>query len=82
VSLSFLLVRQGLTKDSKSNAPLTYLEQKRRAAQEEYRDMQAFIAARKGDYERLQEAERQALAKKMSGTLWGALSGHVWGETD
>jgi import inner membrane translocase subunit TIM50 len=52
---------------------LTYLEQKRKEAQRQYKEEQAYIELHKGDFERLMEEDRQAMAKEMSGTLWGAL---------
>jgi len=49
------------------------LEQKRKEAQKQYLTEQAYIKAHKADFERMLEEDRQAMAKEMAGTLWGAL---------
>jgi hypothetical protein len=79
VSVSYLfvpLITLGANVDpqaAKPAVPLTYLEQKRKDAQLQYKEEQAYIQSHKADFERLLEEDRQAMAKEMSGTLWGAL---------
>ncbi|EIW80210.1 HAD-like protein [Coniophora puteana RWD-64-598 SS2] len=58
-----------------SPVPPTYLEQKRTEAQRIYKEEQAYIAANKHEFERLLEEDRQAMAREMSGSLWGMLDG-------
>jgi mitochondrial import inner membrane translocase subunit TIM50 len=58
---------------STSPIPPTYLEQKRKEAQIQYKEEIAYIQEHKADFERLMEEERQAAEKEMSGTLLGAL---------
>ncbi|EGO00630.1 hypothetical protein SERLA73DRAFT_178488 [Serpula lacrymans var. lacrymans S7.3] len=55
---------------SSSPIPPTYLEQKRKEAQALYREEQAYIEKNKGEFERLLELDREAMAKEMSGSLW------------
>jgi len=62
-----------ILQQSRSPVPLTYLEQKRLEAQRQYKEEQAYIAAHKDEFERLLEEDRQAMAREMSGNLWGAL---------
>jgi hypothetical protein len=45
-----------------------------------YKEEQAYIQAHKADFERLLEEDRQAMAKEMSGTLWGALDSLTRGD--
>ncbi|KAH7929536.1 HAD-like protein [Leucogyrophana mollusca] len=56
-----------------SPIPPTYLEQKRAEAQRVYKEEQAYIAANKNEFDRLLEEDRLAMAKEMSGSLWGVL---------
>ncbi|KII95425.1 hypothetical protein PLICRDRAFT_25908 [Plicaturopsis crispa FD-325 SS-3] len=63
----------GSSTQSASPVPLTYLEQKRKEAQLQYKEEQAYIQANKANFERLLEEERQAMAREMSGNLFGVL---------
>ncbi|KAG1865503.1 HAD-like domain-containing protein [Suillus subalutaceus] len=63
----------GPSESSRSPVPLTYLEQKRLEAQRQYKEEQLYIATHKDEFERLLEEDRQAMAREMSGSLWGAL---------
>jgi import inner membrane translocase subunit TIM50 len=63
----------GSSSADSSPVPLTYLEQKRKEAQFQYKEEQAYLQSHKADFERLLEEDRQAMAKEMSGSLWGAL---------
>lgn len=58
---------------SHSPIPPTYLEQKRAEAQRQYKEEQAYIATHKGEFDKVLEEERQAMAKEMSGSLLGLL---------
>jgi len=64
---------------SKSPIPPTYLEQKRAEAQALYREEQEYIAANKGNFERLLEEDRQAMAKEMSGNALGVVQSMFFG---
>ncbi|KAG8220556.1 HAD-like domain-containing protein [Butyriboletus roseoflavus] len=64
----------GVNPDSShSPIPPTYLEQKRAEAQRQYKEEQAYIAAHKGEFDKVLDEERQAMAKEMSGSLLGLL---------
>ncbi|TFK50915.1 HAD-like protein [Heliocybe sulcata] len=63
----------GGTSNNTSPIPPTYLEQKRAEAQQLYKEEQAYIASHKDEFERLLEEDRKAMAREMSGSLWGAL---------
>ncbi|GJE94720.1 HAD-like domain-containing protein [Phanerochaete sordida] len=63
----------GSQKDD-SPVPPTYLEQKRREAQANYREEQAYIAANKAHFDRLLKEEQEAYEKQMPSTFWGAIS--------
>lgn len=63
----------GPSESSHSPVPLTYLEQKRLEAQRQYKEEQSYIATHKHEFERLLEEDRQAMAREMSGSLWGVL---------
>ncbi|THH09473.1 hypothetical protein EW145_g1996 [Phellinidium pouzarii] len=60
---------------SRSPEPLTYLERKRKEAQAQYLDEQAYIAANRENFDRLIEEDRQAAAAQMSGNLWTLMQG-------
>lgn len=62
-----------ILQSSRSSVPLTYLEQKRLEAQRQYKEEQSYIATHKHEFERLLEEDRQAMAREMSGSLWGVL---------
>jgi hypothetical protein len=72
-SLLYVNNRQATFPQPTPPVPLTYLEQKRKEAQLQYREEQVYIQTHKADFERLLEEDRQAMAKEMSGSLWGAL---------
>lgn len=57
-----------------SPVPPTYLEQKRREAQANYREEQAYIAANKAHFDKLLKEEQEAYEKQMPSTFWGAIS--------
>ncbi|KAG2129760.1 HAD-like domain-containing protein [Suillus clintonianus] len=63
----------GPSEISRSPIPLTYLEQKRLEAQRQYKEEQSYIMTHKDEFERLLEEDRQAMAREMSGSLWGVL---------
>ncbi|KZT21120.1 HAD-like protein [Neolentinus lepideus HHB14362 ss-1] len=63
----------GASSVNTSPIPPTYLEQKRAEAQQMYKEEQAYIAAHKDEFERLLEEDRKAMAREMSGSLWGAI---------
>jgi len=65
----FTLSRMFASNGQNSPIPPTYLEQKRQEAQSMYREEQAYIAANKAEFERMLEADRQAMAKEMSGSM-------------
>jgi len=59
--------------------PLTYLEAKRREAQNFYREEQKYIREHKAEFDALIEADRLAQANAMSGPLWTSLSATLGG---
>ncbi|KAJ7224427.1 NIF-domain-containing protein [Mycena pura] len=70
----------GLSQDkSRSQVPLTYLEQKRREAQQLYADEQQYIRENKDYFESLLKKEQEMMAKEVPGTLWEAI-GQLTGE--
>jgi mitochondrial import inner membrane translocase subunit TIM50 len=60
-------------KQSDSPIPPTYLEQKRREAQAQYREEQAYIAANKDNFDKLLKEEMEAYEKQMPSTFYGAI---------
>lgn len=75
-TLSSLFGSSGQT----SPIPPTYLEQKRREAQLQYKEEQAYIAANKENFERLIKEDQEAMAREMAGsTFWGAIESMVLG---
>ncbi|KAH9833590.1 NIF-domain-containing protein [Rhodofomes roseus] len=63
-----------------SPIPPTYLEQKRREAQLQYQEEQAYIRANKENFERMIKEEQEALEREMrGGTLWGSMQSMVVG---
>ncbi|OCH93529.1 HAD-like protein [Obba rivulosa] len=62
----------GPTQDN-SPVPPTYLEQKRREAQMQYLEEQAYIRANKENFDRLIKEDQEAMAREMQGTFWGAI---------
>jgi import inner membrane translocase subunit TIM50 len=58
---------------------LTYLEAKRREAQNFYWEEQKYIREHKAGFDALIEADRQAQASAMSGPLWSSLSATLGG---
>ncbi|EKM53656.1 uncharacterized protein PHACADRAFT_260127 [Phanerochaete carnosa HHB-10118-sp] len=64
----------GGTRKDDSPVPPTYLEQKRREAQQNHRDEQAYIAANKANFDKLLKEEQEAYEKQMPSTFWGAIS--------
>ncbi|KAN0130783.1 HAD-like domain containing protein [Lactarius tabidus] len=59
--------------------PLTYLEAKRREAQNFYREEQKYIREHKGEFDALIEADRQAQANALSGPLWTSVAATLSG---
>lgn len=51
--------------------PLTYLEQKRKEAQQQYLEEQAYINANKENFDRMIKEEQETFAREMPGTVWG-----------
>ena len=58
---------------------MTYLEAKRREAQNFYREEQKYIREHKAEFDALIEADRQAQANAMSGPLWTSISATLGG---
>jgi len=58
---------------------LTYLEAKRREAQNFYREEQKYIREHKGEFDALLEADRQAQANALSGPLWASVAATLGG---
>ncbi|KAI0302315.1 HAD-like domain-containing protein [Multifurca ochricompacta] len=59
--------------------PLTYLDAKRREAQNFYREEQKYIREHKGEFDALIEADRQAQANALSGPLWASVAATLGG---
>jgi hypothetical protein len=59
--------------------PLTYLETKRKEAQELYLEEMAFIEKNKPEFERLIEQDKAAMAGQMPDNLFGVLGAIVGG---
>lgn len=59
--------------------PLTYLEAKRREAQNFYREEQKYIREHKPEFDALIEADRQAQANALSGPLWNSFAASLGG---
>lgn len=57
----------------KSSVPLTYLEQKRQEAQQQYLEEQAYIKKHKDYLEGLLKQEQEAMAAQIPSNLWEAL---------
>jgi mitochondrial import inner membrane translocase subunit TIM50 len=57
-----------------SPIPPTYLEQKRKEAQRQYKDEQAYIESHKEEFERLLQQDQHAMAKEVPNNLWEAFS--------
>ena len=53
---------------------MTYLEAKRREAQNFYREEQKYIREHKAEFDALLEADRQAQANALSGPLWSSVA--------
>jgi hypothetical protein len=68
-----------LSSSSKSAIPPTYLEQKRKEAQFQYKEEQAYIKLHKAELERLLDQEQQAMANQVPGSLWEAID-HLKGK--
>jgi mitochondrial import inner membrane translocase subunit TIM50 len=58
---------------------LTYLEAKRREAQNFYREEQKYIREHKAEFDGLIEADRQAQANALSGPLWASVAATLSG---
>jgi import inner membrane translocase subunit TIM50 len=58
---------------------LTYLEAKRREAQNFYREEQKYIREHKPEFDALIEADRQAQANALSGPLWASFAASLGG---
>ncbi|KAL5483075.1 TIM50_2 [Sanghuangporus weigelae] len=65
----------GSSQPQYSPEPLTYLEQKRKEAQQHYIEEQKYIAANREQFDKLLEEDRKAAAEAMSGNLWTVLGG-------
>jgi import inner membrane translocase subunit TIM50 len=63
-----------------SPVPPTYLEQKRKEAQALYLEEMAFIEKNKGEFERIIEEEKEAMAKQMPDNLFGMLNAMTGGK--
>ncbi|KAJ7767465.1 HAD-like domain-containing protein [Mycena maculata] len=63
----------------RSKIPPTYLEQKRREAQEQYAEEQKYIREHKDYLEGLLKKEQEMMANEVPGTLWEAI-GQMTGE--
>jgi import inner membrane translocase subunit TIM50 len=64
----------GLGTSSSSPVPPTYLEQKRKDAQLQYKEEQAYLEAHKADFERLMQQDQQAMANETPTNLWAAIN--------
>lgn len=63
-----------------SPIPPTYLEQKRREAQLQYQDEQAYIRANKENFERMLKEEQEAMEREMrGGTVWSTMQTMIAG---
>lgn len=69
----FCIDHSQFQQSSHSSIPPTYLEQKRAEAQHHYKEEHAYIEAHKGEFDKLLEEDRQAMAKEMPGSLLGLL---------
>lgn len=58
---------------------MTYLEAKRREAQNFYREEQKYIREHKAEFDALIEADRQAQANALSGPLWSSFAATLVG---
>lgn len=58
---------------------MTYLEAKRREAQNIYREEQKYIREHKDEFDALIEADRQAQANALSGPLWASVAATLGG---
>ena len=58
---------------------MTYLEAKRREAQNFYREEQKYIREHKAEFDALIEADRQAQANALSGPLWASVAATLGG---
>ncbi|KAJ7126533.1 HAD-like domain-containing protein [Mycena crocata] len=67
------------TNTPRSKIPPTYLETKRREAQEQYAEEQKYIREHKDYLEGLLKTEQEAMAGEVPGTLWEAI-GQMTGE--
>lgn len=63
-----------LAQKDNSPIPLSYLEQKRREAQHNYKEEQAYIATNKAHFDKLLKDEQEAFEKQMPSTFWGTIS--------
>lgn len=69
----------GSSEKQAPSLPLTYLEAKRREAQNYYREEQKYIREHKGEFDALIEADRQAQANALSGPLWNSVAATLSG---
>lgn len=58
---------------------MTFLEAKRREAQNFYREEQKYIREHKAEFDALIEADRQAQANALSGPLWASVAATLGG---
>ncbi|EPT02474.1 hypothetical protein FOMPIDRAFT_1022839 [Fomitopsis schrenkii] len=70
----------GSSQAQASPIPPTYLEQKRREAQLQYQDEQAYIRANKENFERMLKEEQEAMEREMrGGTVWSTMQTMIAG---
>ncbi|KAI8978264.1 HAD-like domain-containing protein [Trametes punicea] len=62
-----------------SDVPLTYLEQKRLEAQRHYAEEQEYLRTNKEYFDRMLKEEQEALARQMPSTIWGAMQAMLSG---
>ncbi|TFK37060.1 HAD-like domain-containing protein [Crucibulum laeve] len=59
----------------RNEPPATYLEQKRREAQAQYKEEQKYIQEHKEELEKLLQQDQEAMAAQVPGNLWEAIGG-------
>lgn len=60
-------------KNDSGPIPLTYLEQKRKEAQQHYRDEMEYIRQNKPEFDRLIEEDKKRAEAQMTGNLWSMM---------
>ncbi|OBZ69462.1 Mitochondrial import inner membrane translocase subunit TIM50 [Grifola frondosa] len=69
----------GSAQQTASPVPLTYIEQKRLEAQQQYLEEQAYLNANKENFDKMIKAEQDAMAREMPSTFWGAAQAMLTG---